>query len=125
MYCLIDHPLYFFGDKKLTCQDGATIKDDSECEEACTQLKIDIPGTTIMKMNDFCFKDGNTCYKDNVQLSNLINARLICKKEGELYARSCRSYTTTMDCFFSPLLFICQTFYNSIILLCENQISQM
>ena len=97
LYCLIDHPSYFLGDKKLACQGGVTIKDDSECKEACEQLKIDVPNTPIMKMNDFCFKDGSgECHRNNEELFKPNNdAHLICKKEGELYFRSCRSYTTT------------------------------
>ena len=48
-------------------------------------------------MNDFCYKDASDrCYQNNeVLFGTTPELELICKKEGNLCIRSCRSYTRT------------------------------
>ena len=70
------------------CRGGVTIKDNSECVDACKKLSFTSDDTNNMKMHDFCFrhKIEKKCYRDNVKLSNLNkDASLICKKEGNPY----------------------------------------
>ena len=88
-------PLYFVGDETwgdFICRGGVTIKDNSECVDACKKLGLTSDGTNTMKMHDFCFKNKieGKCYRDNGKLSNLKkDASLICKKEGNPYILSC------------------------------------
>ena len=95
------HPLYFtsancisLGEKRLG---GVTILDDSECEKACSELGKDAD-MADMKQNDFCAIESGPsgkCFRNNKKLSTSSGAKLICKKEGNIYLRCCHFYATS------------------------------